>query len=140
MERRQLDRSRYYAQSFGRTDARYLQDGIWFDNQGFELEVQPGGVTPPAQPSTQENPAPSPEDLRQAAGGAPRMQTTTIGKVNAPKDPPPAEDEPRAQLEALPLAKVKTVAKKAGAPQELLAAKGKSAKKPLVDWLVANVE
>jgi hypothetical protein len=147
---RKLDRSRPFNTSYGETNLRFHQDGRYFDPQGREVDTNgalipdppaespvpaPTAPSPPVAP-TVPNTAPSDDEdgpgvsVDQALGAEPTVEPAAAAD--------PKASEPREILENMTLEELRMLGKRANAPAELLEAKGKEARDPLITWLVEH--
>lgn len=122
---RELDRTKSYDTSYGETEHRYLQGGVWFNAQGIESG--------------------SSEGVTEVTRGKPKAEIiaplqTVIGKMNpvasSPPEGKPGDVDYRAQLMSMKAAQVKKIFVELGGPAELSQGKGAVAK--MADWLVTN--
>jgi hypothetical protein len=148
-----LDRKRKFATSYGETNMRYYQDGVYFDAAGNEVETPP--VDTPKDP---------PPGAGARAGHVPKGATAaevrSDGLPAAPVLPPAASTEPdpnpppftdageapaelpvdaatlREDLKRLNFAQVKKLFMAAKGPAEL--ARGAGSVGRMIDWLVEN--
>lgn len=121
---RKLDRSRKFSTSYGETNMRYYQDGVYFDASGDEVVTTPP-ETRSAPPLAAGKPA------GKVAAGATSTAVDSSGRLL----PAVSEAELRAQLAPLNFAQTKSMFVKAGGPPDI---KGPGALARMVDWLVAN--
>lgn len=145
---KKLDRNRYYATSYGDTNQRYLQDGIWFDNSGVAISSSPsaeGGVDkliteaqPPAPRAVPAAAAQEPDVSDVVVDGSTPADDEDFESERNAVDPRPPNGEERGKLEKMTLGQLRSVLTKASGPPELLVAKGKNARQPIIDWLLAN--
>lgn len=124
---RTLDRSKKFATSYGETDKRFYQDGVYFTAQGEEV---------PADPPQEQREAPPLGAGKPVGKVLPGAASTQVDASGGPAPPAVSSDELRAQLASLNFGQVKKLFTKADGPPELGQGAGSVAR--MVDWLVAN--
>jgi hypothetical protein len=135
MAGRKLDRTKYFATSYGDTDHRYYQGGIYFNAQGDEVGVQTTPANSPAEAIERANPPARPNRPNPPAAPPAQANANEHSAAAAPAAAPTPE-ELREQFKPLNAAQVKKIyLAKGGNPA---GAKGVGAVARMVDWLVAQ--